>query len=130
MLYLVVASSLKKISNQLLMELLITWLVNAVAVIITAYVLPRVEVKNFWAALVVALVLGIINYTLKPILLVLTLPVNILTLGLFTLVINAIIILLVDKLLTGFKVGGFWMALIFSIVLGLVNGVLTWIIPG
>lgn len=106
------------------MNILLSWLLNAVAVIIVAYLLPWVSVDSFWTALVVALVLGIINVFLKPILILLTLPINILTLGLFTFVINALLILLTDSLIDGFDVGGFWSALFFSIILAVVNGFL------
>jgi len=90
----------------------------------TAYLLPGVALKGFFAALVVALVLGFFNTVLKPILVILTLPINILTLGLFTLVINAALILLASRVVDGFTVSGFWWALLFSLILSLVNGVL------
>lgn len=106
------------------MGILINWVVSALAILAAAYLLPGVHVASFVAALVVALVLGIINAVLKPILLLLTLPINILTLGLFTFVINALIILLVANLVTGFSVDGFWWALIFSIVLSIINSFL------
>lgn len=106
------------------MNILLSWILNAVAVVIAAYLLPWVQVDSFWTALIVALILAIINITLKPILLLLTLPINILTLGLFTFVVNALLILLTDGLIDGFDVGGFWSALIFSIILAIVNGVL------
>lgn len=91
---------------------------------ITAYLLPGVFLKSFFVALVVAVVLGLFNTVLKPILVVLTLPINILTLGLFTVVINAGLILLTSNLVDGFSVKGFWVALWFSVVLSLVNWIL------
>lgn len=103
------------------MAILINWLISALAVVVAAYLLPGVRLSGFVAALVTALVLGLINAFIKPVLLLLTLPINILTLGLFTLVINALLILLVDKLVPGFQVNGFWWALAFSLVLALVN---------
>ncbi len=106
------------------MSLLINWLVSTVAILISAYVLPGVTVEGFVPALVAAVVLGAVNMVLKPLLLILTLPVNILTLGLFTFVINGFLIVLVAKLVPGFKVNGFWWALLFSLVLTLVQWVL------
>ena len=87
------------------------------AVLGTSYILPGVSVSGFWAALMTALVLGVINVVIKPILLFLTLPINILTLGVFTFVINALLILLVSVIVPGFSVVSFWWALLFSIVI-------------
>lgn len=106
------------------MQILISWLISALAILATAYVLPGVRIESFFTALVTAVVLGIINSILKPILLLLTLPINVLTLGLLTFVINALLVLLAAQIVPGFKVDGFWWALAFSIVLSLVNTVL------
>lgn len=106
------------------MNLLATLLVNGLAVFITAYILPGVNVENYLVALIVAVVLGIVNTILKPILVFLTLPVTILTLGLFIFVINALLILLVSNLMPGFTVDSFWWALAFSLVLSLVGSFL------
>ena len=103
------------------MSILINWLVSALAILATAYLLPGIHIASFTTALVVAVVLGIINAVVKPILLILTLPISIITLGLFTLVINAAVIILTSYLVPGFKVDGFWWALFFSIVLSIVN---------
>ena len=90
---------------------------NALAVIITAYLLPGVSVEDFLTALLVAVVLALLNSFLKPILIILTIPVTILTFGLFLLVINAVIILLADDLIDAFHVNSFWWALLFSLVM-------------
>ncbi|MBP6085361.1 phage holin family protein [Candidatus Gracilibacteria bacterium] len=103
------------------MSLLLNWLISAVVIIISAYVIPGVQVGNFGAALITAIVLGILNAIVKPLLVLLTLPVNILTLGLFTLVINAIIILIAAQIVPGFKVDGFLAALIFAVVVSLIS---------
>jgi len=100
---------------------LLKWLINAVAIIITAYLLPGVKVTGLLAALVTALVLGLVNVLIRPLLLLLTLPLNILTLGLFTFVINALVIMLVAAIVPGFSVRGFWWALLFSLVLSIIN---------
>lgn len=106
------------------MDYLVSWLVLAGAVLIAAYIIPGVKVSGFFSALAVALALGIMNLILRPILIFFTLPLSILTLGLFIFVINAIIILLADKLVKGFEVRGFFSALLYSIVVSLINMVL------
>jgi putative membrane protein len=98
------------------MKVLINWIILTLAILGTSYVLPGVSVDGFWAALITALVLGVVNVVIKPILLFLTLPINILTLGIFTFVINALLILLVSVIVSGFSVASFWWALLFSIV--------------
>ncbi len=100
------------------------WLLNSVAVFATAKILPGVEIKNFWSAIVVAALLAIVNTFLTPILQFIALPVSILTLGLFALVINTLMIMLVDALVEGFKIKNFWWAFIFGIVMSLVSGIL------
>ena len=87
----------------------------------TAYLIPGVVVQSFWTALWLSVIFGLINVSLKPLLIILTLPINILTLGLFTLVINAGMVLLVSSLIKGFFVPGFWTALLFSVVLSIFN---------
>ena len=103
------------------MGFLLQWLVSGVAVVIAAYLLPGVAVEGFLAALVTALILGLVNAVIRPILILLTLPLTILTLGLFTLVINALMVLLAAAIVPGFAVLGFWWALLFGIVLAIVN---------
>ena len=103
------------------MQILLKWLLNACAVIIGAYIITGVTIDTFWAALWVALFLGLINVTLKPVLLILTLPINILTLGLFTFIINAALIMLVSSVIKGFHVSGFWTAILFGIVLSTIS---------
>ncbi len=104
--------------------LLLKWLIMAVSIVISAYLIPGVKVSGFFTALWVALFLGIVNILIKPILILITLPINIITLGLFTFVINAFLILLGSSVIKGFDVGGFWVAVLFSIVLSLINYVL------
>jgi len=103
------------------MNWIIRFLLNGLAVVLTAYLLPGVEVTDYWTALIVALVLAIANGVVKPVLIVLTIPITILTLGLFLLVINALIILIADYFVDGFGVDGFWWALLFSLILSLFN---------
>lgn len=106
------------------MGILINWVISALVIFSAAYIIPGVDVDTFTTAFVAALVLGIINAVIKPILLLLTLPINIVTLGLFTLVINAFLIMLTSYIVPGFHVHGFWWAFLFSIILSLVNAVL------
>jgi putative membrane protein len=103
------------------MAIIINWLVSALVIIVASYLLPGVHVASFMTALVVALVLGILNVLLKPILILLTLPITIITLGLFTFVINALLILLAAQLVPGFVVDGFLWALLFSLLISLIN---------
>lgn len=103
------------------MSILVKWLLSAIAVMITAYILPGVTVESFWAALIVAVILALFNAFLKPILVVLTIPITILSLGLFLLVINAIIILLTDAMIAGFMVNNFWWALAFSLIMAILG---------
>lgn len=106
------------------MKFILNLLVSGLAVFISAYILPGIAVDSFWTAIVVSVILGIANAILKPLLIFLTLPITILTLGLFTFVINAILVLLVAAIVPGFMVAGFWWALVFSLVLSLVNSFL------
>lgn len=104
-------------------SILINWIISAMVIFSSAYILPGVHVANFTVALVVALVLGIVNAILKPILVILTLPITILTLGLFYFVLNALLILLVSSIVPGFTVDGFLWALIFGALLSIANTV-------
>jgi putative membrane protein len=103
------------------MNWIVRFLLNGLAVVLAAYLLPGVDVDGYGTALIVALVLAIANVIVKPILIVLTIPITIITLGLFLLVINALIILLADALVDGFVVSGFWWALLFSLILSVFN---------
>ncbi len=103
---------------------LIRLLITALAVILTSYLLPGVHVESFLSAIILSLLLALLNVTLKPILVIITIPVTFLTLGLFLLVINALMILLADAILPGFTVDGFWWALAFSVVLWIINSIL------
>lgn len=86
------------------------WVVNALGVMLAAYLIPGITVENYWTALIVAVVMGLINALVRPLVILLTLPINIVTLGLFTLVINAVMFWLAAYLIPGFDVAGFWPA--------------------
>lgn len=103
------------------MNIILNILVSAVAVLVTGRLLSGVTVDGFGTAIVVAVVLGIVNGVLGPVLILLTLPINFLTLGLFTFVIIGALVMLTAALVPGFKVASFWWALGFAFVLALVN---------
>lgn len=106
------------------MNFILRLLLSALAVLLLANILPGVTVDSYGIAVLVAVVLSLLNLIVKPLLIILTLPVTLITLGLFLLVINAVIILLASKLVTGFSVDGFWTALLFSLLLSLLQAVL------
>lgn len=106
------------------MNYLFKVLLTALAVLLIAYLLPGVEVDDYGTAIWVAFIVGILFSILKPILVILTLPVTILTLGLFLFVINAAMILLANSWIDGFSVSGFWTALLFSILLSFFESIL------
>lgn len=103
------------------MDLLIRWVIYAVAIMLLTYVVPGISVRNFYSALIAALVLGLVNAIIRPLLILLTLPVNILTLGLFTLVINALMLWLVSSIVKGFDVKNFVAAFLGALILWVVG---------
>lgn len=105
----------------MVLNTILNWFLSALAIFAIAYFLPGVYVAGFFTAVVVALVLGLVNAFVKPVVLLLTLPINILTLGLFTLVVNTLMVLLATWIVPGFEVSNFLWALLFSVVLWFVN---------
>ena len=105
------------------MNFLVKILITGLAILISSYILPGVHLDGMLSAVIVAAVLTVINAIIKPIMIILTLPITIFTLGLFLLVINAICILLASKIVPGFLVDGFWWALLFSIILSLITSI-------
>ena len=102
------------------------WLINMVAILLIAYLLPRlVWVDSLGAALIAALLLGMVNAVLRPVLIILTLPLTLLTLGLFLLFINGFMLWLVAALVSGFHVNGFWGAVFGSILISIVSWLLS-----
>lgn len=108
--------------------MLARFIVNAIVLLLLPYLNIGIEVSGVGAALVAALVLGLVNALIRPIVLLLTLPLNILTLGLFTFVVNALMFWLVSAVVKGFNVAGFWSALLGTILLSVISGILTRII--
>jgi putative membrane protein len=107
------------------MRLLLVWLINAVALMAVAYLLPGISVSDFVTALIAALVLGLVNTVIRPILILLTLPVTLLTLGLFIFVINGLLFWFVGSYLTGFVVAGFWWGVAGAIAYSIVSWALS-----
>ena len=105
------------------MKLILRILLSAIAVVILSKILPGVGVDSYTTAIIVAIVLSLLNFIVKPVLVILTLPVTILTLGLFLLIINAIIILLADYFIDGFQVNNIWWALLFSLLLSFLQSI-------
>lgn len=110
--------------NSNLVNTLVKILLSAIAVVVLANILPGIYVSSYLTAVIVAAVLILLNLFVKPLLIIFTLPVTIFTFGLFLLVINALIILICDALVSGFRVSGFWYALLFSILLSLFQSIL------
>ena len=105
------------------MRFLVQVLISALAVMVTQYILPGVHVASFFTGIMVAVLLGLFNAVLKPILVILTLPITIVTLGFFLLVINAFVIRLTASFIDGFQVDGFWWAVVFSLILSFVTSI-------
>lgn len=108
------------------MKLLLRWLLNAVTLIAIAYYLPGVEVAGFYAALVTALILGLVNAIIRPVFLLLTLPINLLTLGLFTFVVNGLMFWFVATIVEGFDVANYTAAFAGALLMSLVSWLLGW----
>jgi putative membrane protein len=106
------------------MKFILRLVLSAIAVVLIAKLLPGVGLDNYTTALIVAAVLAILNVLVKPILVIFTLPITIVTFGLFLLIINAIIILLADKMIDGFSVASLWTAILFSILLSILQSIL------
>jgi putative membrane protein len=108
-----------------MLNLVAAWIVNALALLALPYVVPSIQIAGFGTALLVAVVLGLINTLLRPLLILLTLPATLLTLGLFIFVINALLFQLAGYLVDGFNVGGFWPALLGSLAYSLISWLLS-----
>jgi putative membrane protein len=107
-----------------MMGLLIRWLIVTAAIILASYLLDGIEIKSFFSAFFAAAALGILNALFRPILIVLTLPINILTLGLFTFLINALMLKMASGIIPGFEVHGFWTAIFGSLIISTISWLL------
>jgi putative membrane protein len=106
------------------MNVLAKIIINTIAVLVVSYILPGIEISSFFDALVVAVVLALLNLLVKPVLIILTLPLTIVTLGIFLLILNGLMVMLAGALVDGFYVAGLFWAIIFSLLVSLVNGIL------
>ena len=111
-----------------MLTLIARWILNAAALLLVAYLYPGVQVETFTAAVIAALVLGLVNAVVRPLLVILTLPVTVITLGLFLFVINALLFWLVAEIVPGFRVTGFVAALVGSILFSLITLVTSWLL--
>ena len=108
--------------------LIVVWILNAVALLAVAFVLPGIAVASFWSAMLAAVVLGLLNTLVKPLLILLTLPITVVTLGLFLLVLNALIFWLAGSMFQGFKVDGFWWAVAGAILYSVISSLFSMLI--
>jgi putative membrane protein len=104
--------------------LLASLIVNTLSILIVSYLLTGVQVSSIQTAILVAIILGVLNVTVKPFLILITIPITIMTLGLFLIVINVIVLMIADSFIGGFNVNGFLWAVLFSVLVSIVNGVL------
>jgi len=110
------------------MRLLLVWIINALSLLAVAYFLPSVSVASFYIALVTALVLGLLNTLIRPLLVLVTLPITILSLGLFTLMINALLFWFVASFVEGFRVAGFWSAFWGALLYSVISSFASWLL--
>jgi putative membrane protein len=106
-------------------SILARWLILTAAILVTSYLMQGIQVENFFSAFLAAAVLGILNVFFRPVLLILTLPINILSLGLFTFVINALLLMMASGVIPGFVVRGFWSAVFGALLISFVNWILS-----
>ncbi|HYG12639.1 MAG TPA: phage holin family protein [Methylophilaceae bacterium] len=112
------------------MKLLVVWLLNALALLAVAYLMPSIEVSGFGGALIAAAVIGLVNMLIRPLLVLLTLPITLLTLGLFILVINGLLFFGVGALLEGFEVQGLWSGMLGALLYSLISWALAALVLG
>jgi len=101
-----------------------TLLINSIVIFLGAHLFSGVTIKNYWTAIGVAIVLAILNFLIRPLIILLTLPLTVITLGLFVLVINAWILMLTDKFVDGLKIKNFWWALLYGLFISIANSIL------
>ncbi len=109
-------------------RILLKWLINALALLITAYFVKGIQVTGASSLILAAALLGILNAFIRPILIILTLPINIITLGLFTLIINGAMLWFVSLIIKGFVIHGFWPAIIGALIISLVSWLFNWLV--
>ncbi len=110
-----------------MVHLLIRWVTFSLIIMFVAWIIPGISIENFWAAMIAAIVIALINAVIKPVLILLTLPINIMTLGIFTLIINAVLFMFAAYLVPGIEVNSFLSAFIGSILLSILGAAIAWI---
>jgi len=115
-------SKIKQKGEFFMIMMLLRWVLFALAVMLVAWIIPGISVENIWAALGLAAIIGLVNLLIKPVLSLITMPVNFLTLGLFGVVLNALLLMLAGYFAPGVAISGFWPALFGSLLLGLIGG--------
>ncbi len=105
-------------------DILLNLIVNTLSIFAVSYILPGVHVDSFLTAIIVAVVLSVFNVTLKPLLIIITIPITLLTFGLFLLVVNVLVLYAAAALIDGFTIDGFWWAVLFSVLVSLVNSIM------
>lgn len=108
--------------------ILLRWVVSALAFLALSYIIPGISVKGFGTALVLALLWGLVNITIKPILILLTLPFNLLTFGIFTFIINGFLLWILGGVVKGFEVHGFWVAVLGALFLSVISSLSQWVL--
>lgn len=111
----------------MIIKILIKWVALALILMFVAWVIPGIEVENFWVAMIASVVIALINAIIKPILMFLTLPINILTLGIFTLVINALLFMFSAYLVPGIEISGFLSAFLGALLLSILSVGIAWL---
>ncbi len=111
------------------MRLILIWMCNALALLAVAYLLPGINVDGFTSALIAALVLGLINTLIRPLLILLTLPITVVTLGLFILIINGLLFWFAGSVMRGFEVSGFWVGVMGALLYSIISSALSLLIP-
>ena len=107
-----------------MLKMIFKWIIYAVLIMITAWIIPGISVSNFWSAMLVCIIIGLINVFVRPVVTFISIPINFLTLGLFSFVINALLLMLAGALTPGFEVNGFLSALLVSVLLSVFSGFL------
>lgn len=110
------------------MSFIIRLVLSALAFLAVSHLVPGISVASFWTALVLAILWGLVSVTIKPIVLILTLPINILTLGIFTFILNGFFLWLLGGIVKGFEVHGFWVAVLGALVLSIINMLIGWVV--
>lgn len=126
--YHIIELKIEKKEGEGMKGIVIRWVLNAIALFITAGLIQGIEIDGIFSALVAALVLGIVNAVIRPVIILLTMPINILTLGLLTIFINGLMLKIVSNVVVGFSAQGFWATVVGALLLSIISGVLSFLV--